>query len=309
MKIDNFDLNSIIQNLTLIKDKKTILIEKGLKKESLIYLNDNLLNLDIKLVIVCDPSKGIVDDNIRNLDVLNYLTNINQLSILVNSSKELDAINEVDNINDLKSFSISGNYSKKINIEILNKFSLLETFEVEDLDDVKKYKFFKSHNFSLIAIDSLDLLKMSENNLLLNLKINKELKNEQLLATKFKFLKTVELLNCKKISDFDFLYESINLENLTINYTNIEILPKLPAGVRKVQLLVNKRLHTIDTIFELYELQKFAITDSSVKYETIKRIPTKKLSNFYFRNKDSFENSDFESFSRIIGFENSMLGF
>ncbi|QYS87242.1 hypothetical protein JJC03_04715 [Flavobacterium oreochromis] len=204
MKIDNFDLKGIDENINLIKEKKLVLIEKGLPKESLEYLNKKIKDSNIKLILVCDPSKDSSSDLVRNLDVFNYLQTISSLSILVNSSKELNDISNLRKIDDLSSFSISGNYNKKINLDAINKFQSLVEIEFDELDNSNKYKLIESLKLEKLSIDSVDLSKLKQNIQLKFLKINKDLKNHESIDYIFPNLNFLTLLNCKKINNFSF---------------------------------------------------------------------------------------------------------
>ncbi|MFK7031642.1 hypothetical protein V3471_11040 [Flavobacterium oreochromis] len=309
MKIDNFDLKGIDENINLIKEKKLVLIEKGLPKESLEYLNKKIKDSNIKLILVCDPSKDSSSDLVRNLDVFNYLQTISSLSILVNSSKELNDISNLRKIDDLSSFSISGNYNKKINLDAINKFQSLVEIEFDELDNSNKYKLIESLKLEKLSIDSVDLSKLKQNIQLKFLKINKDLKNHESIDYIFPNLNFLTLLNCKKINNFSFLSKLKNLEFLLLNSTNIEVLPELSTKIIKVQLLASKNLENVNSLLKLNNLEKIAITDSKVNYETIRELAKLKLKNFYYTTKVKENNADFETLALRNGFENSLRGF
>jgi hypothetical protein len=309
MKIDNLNIESISENISNILDKKIVLIEKGLSVEALKYLNEKIRNNSIKLVLVCDPGKNSSESIVRNLDVFNYLTTITAVSILVNSSKELNDISTIKNIERLVNFSISGNYSKKIDIELLKSFNELTEVEFDELDNSSKYKLIEQLTLEKLSIDSLDIGKLKPNLQLKFLKINKELKNSEVLSSIFPNLNSLALLNCKKIADFNFLTELKKLNFLLLNSTNIAVLPKLADSVSKIQLLSSKCLEDVSSLLGLTNLDKLAITDSRVNYDTVKELAKFKLSNFYYTSKIKADNLDFEGLSLKNGFTNSLRGF
>lgn len=306
MKIDNLEIDDLKNKFNSILEKRIILIEKGCKKEFLIALNEQIINKEIKLVLVCDNNKTGENSLIRNLEVLEYLNNINGIDILSNSSKELEQINNVQNITDLKSFALFGFYNKNINIDILNKFKNLKIFEIEGLSDGKKYKLLENFNLEKLAIEKLDLSKVQVNPNLKHLKISKELINEKLLVEKYPNIVNIELVNCKKIVDFSFLTDLMHLETIIINNTNIEVFPELSNTVTKVQLLTNKKLNDIKTIFKLSNLSKIAITDSDVNFEEIIKLSKLNFINFYFRSKSRVENDAFEKITIERDFCNNL---
>lgn len=307
MDIDNIEINDLKNNLNRILSDKIIAIEKGCKEEVLVELNNQIEGKNIKLVLVCDSNKVSTDILKRNLDVLNYLNNISSISILSNSSKELEEINYVKNITELNSFKISGFYNKNINIEILNKFNNLKTFEIEALSDSKKYKLLENFNLEKLAIEKLDLAKVELNQDLKHLKISKELINEKLLVEKYPNIVNIELVNCKKIIDFSFLTDLIYLETIIINNTNIEVFPEVSNTVTKIQLLTNKKLNNIETVFKLPNLSKIAITDSDVNFEEIIKLSKLNFINFYFRSKSRVENDAFEKIAIEKDFCNNLF--
>jgi hypothetical protein len=309
MKIDNFDSKNIDENLSIIKEKKLVLIEKGLSKESLMILNEKIRNANIKLVLVCDPSKDSSSDLIRNLDVFNYITTINSLSILVNSSKELFDISNLSKIEDLICLNINGNYNKKINLDALIKFQSLVEVEFDELDNSNKYHLIENLNLEKLSIDSLDLSKLNTNLKLKSLKVNKDLKCSETMNSIFPNLNYLALLNCKKINNFSFLSELKDLNFLILNSTNIIHLPVLTKNLTKIQLLSNKSLENINSILNMTNIDKIAITDSNVNYEIIKELAKFKLKNFYYTTKVKENNADFEALALKNGFENSLRGF
>lgn len=306
MKIDNLEIEDLKNKFNLILEKKIILIEKGCKKEFLISLNEQIKNKDIKLVLVCDYNKTTENSLTRNFDVLEYLTNINGIDVLSNSSKELEKLDNIEEILDLKSFALFGFYNKNINIEILNKFKNLKIFEIEVLNDTKKYKLLENFNLEKLAIEKLDLAKVEVNTNLKYLKISKELINEKLLLEKYPNIVDIELVNCKKIIDFSFLTDLLRLETIIINNTNIEVFPKVSNTVTKIQLLTNKKLNNIETIFKLRNLSKIAITDSDVNFEEIIKLSKFNFINFYFRSKSRSENDAFEKIAIERDFCNNL---
>lgn len=307
MKIDNLEIDDLKNKFNSILEKRIILIEKGCKKEFLIALNEQIRNKEIKLVLVCDYNKTGENSLIRNLEVLKYLTNINGIDILSNSSKELEEINNVQNITDLKSFALFGFYNKNINIEILNKFNNLKTFEIEALSDNKKYKLLENFNLEKLAIEKLDLAKVQVNENLKSLKISKELINEKSLGEKYPNISNIELVNCKKIVDFSFLTDLMHLETIIINNTNIKVFPEVSNNVTKIQLLTNKKLNDIKTIFKLSSLNKIAFTDSVVNFEDIIKLSKFNFINFYFRSKSRTENDAFEKIAIERNFCNNLV--
>ncbi|QYS87243.1 hypothetical protein JJC03_04720 [Flavobacterium oreochromis] len=56
-------------------------------------------------------------------------------------------------------------------------------------------------------------------------------------------------------------------------------------------------------------MEKIAITDSKVNYETIRELAKLKLKNFYYTTKVKENNADFETLALRNGFENSLRGF
>lgn len=307
MDIDNIEITDLKSKLSQILGNKIIAIEKGCKEEVLVELNKQIEGKEIKLVLVCDSNKVSNDILKRNLDVLSYLNNISAISILSNSSKELEEINNVLNINDLKSFKLSGFYNKNINIEVLNNFKNLKVFEIEALSDGNKYKLLENFNLEKLAIEKLDLAKIEVNTNLVFLKISKELVNENLLVEKYPNITHIELVNCKKIDDFSFLEDLKYLENIIINSTNITVFPKVGTKVTKVQLLANKKLKDIESMFKISSLTKVAITDSIVNFEEIIKLSKLNLINFYFRSKSRAENEDFEKIANARDFNNNLF--
>lgn len=306
MKIDNLEIDDLKNKFNSILEKKIILIEKGCKKEFLIALNVQIINKEIKLVLVCDYNKSGDNSLIRNLDVLEYLTNINGIDVLSNSSRELEELNNIQKILDLESFALFGFYSKNINIEVLNKFNNLKIFEIEGLNDIKKYKLLENFKLEKLAIEKLDLAKVQLNKNLKYLKISKELVNEKLLVEKYPNISNIELVNCKKIVDFSFLTDLVHLENIIINNTNMEVFPNVSAKVYKIQLLTNKKLNNIEAVFRLNNLVKIAITDSAVNFEQILKLSKLNLINFYFRSKSRVENDAFEKIALERDFCNNL---
>lgn len=307
MNIDNIEILDLKSKINQIFEKKIIAIEKGCQKEVLIEINNQIEGKSIKLVLVCDYNKNSTDFLLRNLEVLPYLYNIKALSILVNSSKELEQIDNVQNISDLIEFKLSGYYSKNINIEVIEKFKNLKSLELEGLSDNKKYKLLQIFDLEKLAIEKLDLSKIQINTNLKSLKITKELISQDLLAEKFPYLNYIELVNCKKIEDFSFLSHLSHLENIIINNTNIEVFPKVSKSVTKIQLLTNKKLKNIDSLFELTNLTKIALTDSAVNFEDVVKISDLQLITFYFRSKSKSENEAFERIASKRGFTNNLF--
>lgn len=307
MDIDNIGINDLKIKLNQVFEDELIVIEKGCQEQVLIELDKNILGKKIKLVLVCDSNKTSTDVLIRDLDVLNYLSNIRYLSILSNSSKELEEINNVKKINDLIGFKLSGFYNKNIDIEVLNKFMNLKSFEIESLNDSKKYKLLENFNLEKLAIEKLDLSKVEVNKNLTFLKISKELINENLLVEKYPNITHIELVNCKKIEDFSFLTNLTHLENIIINNANIEIFPKVSSTVTKIKLLTNKKLNNIESVFALGDLKKIAITDAIVDFEQIIKLSKLHLINFYFRSKSKVENEAFEKIAKERRFNNNLF--
>ena len=108
------------------------------------------------------------------------------------------------------------------------------------------------------------------------------------------------LNNCKKLSDFSFVSDCLNLERLDINgVKGLNSLPKLkPDRLHTLQILNCKNLEDISRVYDLKNLKNLAATFSKVKFEDISGIFSKlSLRNFYFISRKNKENEMFEKLS------------
>lgn len=145
----------------------------------------------------------------------------------------------------------------------------------------------------------ISLVHLDGKNSVKNLEVLSELTDEWALALKFPNLSRLALNNCKKLSDFSFLSDCLNLERLDINGVKglINSLPKLKSDrLHTLQILNCKNLEDISRVYDLKNLKNLAVTFSKVKFEDISGIFSKlSLRNFYFISSKNKENEMFEN--------------
>lgn len=105
------------------------------------------------------------------------------------------------------------------------------------------------------------------------------------------------LINCRKLSDFSFISNCLNLERLDINSVKgLTSIPRFKSDkLHTLQILNCKNLEDITHIYNLKKLKNLAITFSKVDFESIINIFSKmSLHNFYFLSSKNKENEKFE---------------
>ncbi|MGG6229996.1 hypothetical protein [Tenacibaculum sp. SDUM215027] len=312
MNLDKKDLSYLRNNISFLKEDNIITIEKGVSADVLNKLNEILNNMSsVKLILFCDPKKISRDNLFRNLDVLQFLNNLKNISIIVGSSIPLESIDKINYIKDLQSFSLSGFYNKKINLDVLKKYNNLKELSFEHSINKKDYSLIKD-SLEKMKLKNINLEYVSTNTNLKELVILDSMQNEHLLTQKYPSLKTVKFSFCKKITDFSFLNELLDLENISFNIVNtITEVPYLKSKIiKRLEFLNCKNLQTIDNITSYKKLEKLAITDANVEFgEIIKIAKNVLLDTFYFRSKNNSENNEFESLALKYQFQNSHAGF
>lgn len=130
-----------------------------------------------------------------------------------------------------------------------------------------------------------------------NLEVLNELIDEQTLASKFPNISYLTLINCRKLSDFSFISNCLNLEGLDINSVKgLTSIPRFKSDkLHTLQILNCKNLEDITHIYNLKKLKNLAITFSKVDFESIINIFSKmSLHNFYFLSSKNKENEIFD---------------
>ncbi|MEN7551960.1 hypothetical protein AAG747_28860 [Rapidithrix thailandica] len=312
MNLDKKDLVYFKQNSQSLKETLVVSIERGAFKNVLLELNDYLkTSQEIKLVLVCDPTKTSEGEIICNLEVLKYLGNLQKIDILVNSSMPLESISELEVVKDLKSLKISGFYNKKINLSTLKRFKNIKELSLENGLSKKDY-FLLNSKLKVLEVRELNIDYVERNENLEELTIFHKLSGEKKLVEKFPNLKSLKLKNCNQIEDFAFISPLNSLENLSFNSVrNLKFVPKLSSNtIKRLEILNCKNLNSIKTISSFSLLERLAITDANIDFQEIQDISEDlRLEIFYFRSKGNKENDIFEALSQKNGFQNTHRGF
>ena len=284
--------------ISSIRRNKSLSIYSGVQKNVLTELVKIIKNINgFKLVIILEDG-NLINNSINGLDILEFLCSINHLHILVHQTTPLLNVDALEYVDDLRTFSVSGNLNKNIDFSPLRKFVRLSSLHVNDLIFPDKYYDIINNN----PIESLSLRKISLSNLnekssIKNIEVLNELIDEQTLASKFPNISYLTLINCRKLSDFSFISNCLNLERLDINSVKgLTLIPRFKSDkLHTLQILNCKNLEDITHIYNLKKLKNLAITFSKVDFESIINIFSKmSLHNFYFLSSKNKENEIFE---------------
>ncbi|WP_373795700.1 hypothetical protein [Neisseria dentiae] len=306
---DKNDLSDDV--ISYIRRNKSLSIYNGVKKSILPDLSKVVKDINgFKLIIILrDDLLG--NSSINGLDILEFLPGINHLHILVHQATPLFNIDALNYINDLRSFKISGYLKKNIDFGPLRKFNKISTLYINDLIFPNKYYDIINNNpIENLSLRKISLSDLDKKNSIKNLEVLNELIDEQMLAFKFPKISQLTLINGKKLSDFSFLSNCLNLERLDINtIKGLVSIPKLKSEkLHTLQILNCKNLEDIHHIYDLKNLKNLAITFSKVNFEDVSNIFSKlSLHNFYFISNKNKENEMFENLAIKHQINNSAM--
>ena len=284
--------------ISSIKRNKSLSIYSGVQKNVLIDLVKIIKNINgFKLVIILEDS-NLINNSINGLDILEFLPSINHLHILVHQTTPLLNIDALEYVDNLRTFSVSGNLNKNIDFSPLRKFVILSSLHINDLMFSDKYYDIINNNpIESLSLRKISLSHLNEKSSIKNLEVLNELIDEQTLASKFPNISYLTLINCRKLSDFSFISNCLNLERLDINSVKgLTSIPRFKSDkLHTLQILNCKNLEDITHIYNLKKLKNLAITFSKVDFESIINIFSKmSLHNFYFLSSKNKENEIFE---------------
>lgn len=297
--------------ISSIRRNKSLSIYSGVQKNVLTELVKIIKNINgFKLVIILEDS-NLINNSINGLDILEFLCSINHLHILVHQTTPLLNVDALEYVDDLRTFSVSGNLNKNIDFSPLRKFVRLSNLHINDLIFSDKYYDIINNNpIESLSLRKISLSHLNEKSSIKNLEVLNELIDEQTLASKFPNISYLTLINCRKLSDFSFISNCLNLERLDINSVKgLTSIPRFKSDkLHTLQILNCKNLEDITHIYNLKKLKNLAITFSKVDFESIINIFSNiSLLNFYFLSSKNKENEIFEKLTMEHKVNNSAM--
>lgn len=284
--------------ISSIRRNQSFSIYGGIQKNILPDLIKTVKEMGgMKLVMILEEE---FSDNgfINGLDILEFLPSVEHLAILAHKTNPLANIDAINYISNLKSFSISGYLKKNMDLSPLGKFNEISNLHIDNLIFQDKYNDILNRNpIECLSLRKIDLSGLNKKSSLQNLTVLNELAEAQQLAWKFPNIRELSIINGKKLLDFSFLSDCLNLARLDMNTVKgLTTIPNLKLGkLHTLQMFNCQNLENIDYVYEIKNLKNLAITFSKVNLENINRVFSKlSLQKFYFVSNKNKENLIFK---------------
>ena len=288
-----------VSHISSIRQNKRISICNGVPKNIMAKLASIVSDIDgLNLLLVLEDDFYADENTILDFEILKFLPNIKNIQILSFRCKPLNNIEDLAYLNDIKLFGIAGNLGKKIDFSVLQKFNNLSALSIDNtILDEKYYGIINNKNITELSLRKLQLSSLDNNPNLQKLEILNELSNAEDMASKFPNIRKLSLTNCKKLLDFSFISDCLNLYDLYINSVpGLTAIPDIQfAKLHTLWLLNCKKLENIHLLYRLSTLKRLAITFAKITPEDLDNIfSALKLEHFYFMSENKASNKRFE---------------
>lgn len=288
-----------VSHISSIRQNKRISICNGVPKNIMAKLASIVSDIDgLNLLLVLEDDFYADENTILDFEILKFLPNIKNIQILSFRCKPLNNIEDLAYLNDIKLFGIAGNLGKKVDFSVLQKFNNLSALSIDNtILDEKYYGIINNKNITELSLRKLQLSSLDKNPNLQKLEILNELSNAEDMASKFPNIRKLSLTNCKKLLDFSFISNCLNLYDLYINSVpGLTAIPDIQfAKLHTLWLLNCKKLENIHLLYRFSTLKRLAITFAKITPEDLDNIfSALKLEHFYFMSENKASNKRFE---------------
>ena len=288
-----------VSHISSIRQNKRISICNGVPKNIMAKLASIVSDIDgLNLLLVLEDDFYADENTILDFEILKFLPNIKNIQILSFRCKPLNNIEDLAYLNDIKLFGIAGNLGKKVDFSVLQKFNNLSALSIDNtILDEKYYGIINNKNITELSLRKLQLSSLDKNPNLHKLEILNELSNAEDMASKFPNIRKLSLTNCKKLLDFSFISNCLNLYDLYINSVpGLTAIPDIQFAKLHTLWLINcQKMENIHLLYRSSTLKRLAITFAKITPEDLDNIfSALKLEHFYFMSENKASNKRFE---------------
>jgi hypothetical protein len=264
--------------------------------EDILFVVDKEFNTDFLKEInsACGENISIhfcPNKNIR-ADLLRLIPNVKHLIISPEYESRLETIDELSEFSELLTLKLGMYVKNTISLKPLSKIKKLREFDFDDqgLENKSQYEFINNQvDLCKLHVKKLDFSLLSVNHAMKDLKVFRTMKNEQLLAEKYPNLVSFYLHADSQRTDFSFIQNFSEVEDVTINYnSHLTTFPvmKNPEKIKSICMLSCPNFEDIDSLLPYKSLESLCLTsyDKPLKLlpeDFIKLKQLKKLNKVY----------------------------
>lgn len=261
--------------------------EEGAEIKKLLCINE--LSKDYPLTIYVqlgNQTEKHRNNAVKGVDIFRYLPDVVRYELYAVSEAPIDSLLFLSQNKDIVSLSLEGTFSEKIDLGILNPYTLKHLRYLKGINNLQ-YKFLqRCEQLSSLEVRELDCNQLLCMDSLREVAVSRKLKAEEKLPSIIPNVQKLTLDMCKGISLENSIVPLSCLTNLSLRHIpGIKELPQLASHNTITHLtIVNlKELHNISIIESMPELRHLKITGlKKIKAEDLFFLETlKKLNSVY----------------------------
>ncbi|MCD7972852.1 MAG: hypothetical protein LUG18_09345 [Candidatus Azobacteroides sp.] len=282
---------------SVFKGKKGIEIVNYESVTKLSALNDFLSSYDLEVGIHLDTySKNSEDpDHCSGMDMILHLPNVKRLNIFGKYWPLIKNMDQLSTPYQLEEIELRSNFANSIDFSPLTRHSNLRVLKTDfGLSGKQMAALENFPDLEELAAAKIDLEKFPALHSLTSLCIYTDLKNLELINTKFPNLENLYLKRSKSVANLNLIGNIPNLKSLQLLWmTHATKIPEFsdPAQIKLLEGIGLKNLEGVSTIDRLENLEGLMLTElAKLKAEDFKPLQKlKKLKAVYITFKDQKE--------------------
>jgi len=304
INLNRISLQELIDIEKIISNNYSISIENYADINILNKVNSILNKLDLPVSLVLDGYSESKDDVnfVTSINIIKHISNVKKIYIRAINDAEVSDINDFCEIKTLVECGLRSNFKKGMVLTPLEKYHKLEKFEFDNgfnkkqqeiLPKFSKLKELITSNLSLSFSCTLPCLE--------TIRIYEDIKEIDLIAEKFPYIKNVYFEKCKSITDLSPITKLSSIKSIWLRYMkHISVITKFktPESVTLFQMTNIPKLKKIDPIFDLNNLEGLMLTElEDLKVEDFNKLSNlKNLKVVFITLKNRKENERMEKF-------------